>query len=282
MGTSLLLQFLIALFAGMVLATMVGPVRRSLPHWFEAAVWLALIVVCWLAVTGVDIGHTRELTESALWGTYQVLGTSVGLLFAGMVGWALDHRYVISQWMVLLLGCDILFLALARSRRRAVGWRPRVVLGEWFEFPIQREPAPVTVPVIESAVDELNRKGAAAAAVFGPAAATWFVNFLIWTRDVFIPRAATRQAEAVAAGRVRANAGMASLRGTAGQLESAARAWHTAHAPAINGLTMKAADVVDVQAILNTQAIGWFGAVPPMPEHRPAADDAGHSDRLAS
>jgi hypothetical protein len=278
----LLLQFLIALFAGMVLATMLGPVRRSLPDWFEAVVWLALIVVCWLAVTGVDIGHTRELTESALWGAYQVVGTSVGLLGAGAVGWALDHRYVISEWMVLLLGCDILALALMRSRRRALGWQPRVLLGEWFEFPIQRELAPVGVPVTESAVDELNRKGAAAAAVFGPTAATWFVNFLIWTRDVFIPRAAARQAEAVAAGRVRASAGMASLRGTAGQVESAARAWHVSHAPAINALAMKAGDVVDMQAILNAQSIGWFGAVPPMPGDRSAADDAGPSDRLAS
>jgi hypothetical protein len=235
-ATSLLLQFLIALFAGMVLATMVGPVRRSLPQWFEAALWLALIVVCWRAVMGTDIGHTRELTESALWGAFQVLGTSVGLLGAGAVGWASDHRYVISEWMVLLLGCCILALALVRSRRRALGWQPRVVLGEWFEFPIQRQLAPVA----------------------GPAAATWIVNFLIWTRDVFIPGAAARQAEAVAAGRVRASAGIASLRG------------------------VKAADMADIQAVLNAQAIGWFGALPPGPGESPAAEEEEDSDRLAS
>jgi hypothetical protein len=257
-ATSLLLQFLIALFAGMVLATMVGPVRRSLPQWFEAALWLALIVVCWRAVMGTDIGHTRELTESALWGAFQVLGTSVGLLGAGAVGWASDHRYVISEWMVLLLGCCILALALVRSRRRALGWQPRVVLGEWFEFPIQRQLAPVAVPVTESAVDALNRRGGAAAAAFGPGAATWIVNFLIWTRDVFIPGAAARQAEAVAAGRVRASAGIASLRG------------------------VKAADMADIQAVLNAQAIGWFGALPPGPGESPAAEEEEDSDRLAS
>ena len=161
-----------------------------------------------------------------------MLGTSVGLLGAGAVGWASDHRYVISEWMVLLLGCCILVLALMRSRRRALGWQPRVVLGEWFEFPIQRQLAPVAVPVTESAVDALNRRGAAAAAALGPAAATWIVNFLIWTRDVFIAGAAARQA--------------------------------------------------DVQAILNAQAIGWFGALPPGPEESPAAEEDEDSDRLAS
>src|SRR6058998_746443 len=133
MGTSQLLEFSIIVFAGLVLATLVTPIKRALPHWYEAAVWLALIVACWLAVTNALGGRTKDLTESALWGADQIISTSLGLIGMAILGWAGDHRFALANAAAVIAAVDVLLLVLLRSWRRAMGWQPRVKLREWFE-----------------------------------------------------------------------------------------------------------------------------------------------------
>ena len=121
MGEWLTLQFSVAAFAGMALAMIVPPVRRSVPRWMEAFIWLGLIVTCWLAITNVQHTNTRFLTESIAWGANQIVNTSVGLMIGGIFSWISDHRFVIANALVTLVGADILLLALLRSHRELVG-----------------------------------------------------------------------------------------------------------------------------------------------------------------
>ena len=175
---------------------------------------------------------------------------------------------------------------------------------EWMELPrlAPATPQPVAVPY---ALDELNRKWGAAAAIAGAALLTWLLNFAIWSRDVLLPRQAERLARAAAVGRVGSRAGLESLRDTAAQLQFAARAWYTAAgAPAVNDLTTKAttavrsvrtargveapglapSQAVDIRVLLSAQSIGWYGPVRPAPAVREEEDgDASQqTDRLAS
>ncbi|HSS93054.1 MAG TPA: hypothetical protein VLR46_03585 [Candidatus Dormibacteraeota bacterium] len=298
-----------ALFAGMAAAMIVPPVRRSVPRWAEALVWLGLIVTCWLAVTNIQQANTRYLTESAAWGADQIVNTTIGLLFVNLLGWLPEHRFAIANAGVVLLFTDILLLALVRSHRKAKEQQPRILLGEWIELPLRRTPAPAGVPY---AMDDLNRRAEHATAMLGAAFLTWLVQMLIWTRDVVVPRATARQARAIEAGRVHAASGLESLRErTTIQLQAAARAWRTAHAPAITGLAAKAGQILDrvavgdaalaayggdramtdeqvinVRALLSAQSIGWYGPIVPAPAGRKGSDrdeGQGHeSDRLAS
>lgn len=309
MGTLIPLQFSVALFAGMAAAMIVPPVRRSVPRVIEAIIWLGLIVACWLAVTNISEANTRYLTESAAWGVNQIVGTAFGLLIAGVIAWLAEHRFVIANVMVTLAGADLLLLALFRSHRKAVESQPRILLGEWIEVPLYRVPAPAAVPV-QSAMDILNRRAEHAAAMFGAAFLTWLVQLLIWTRDVVIPQARARQAEAVAAGRVQALAGLESLRERAIQLQVRARALRTAYSPAITSLAVRAGQVLDraavgdahvaefggsrvvtddqvinIRALLSAQSIGWYGPIVPAPVGMGSLREEGQedeSDRLAS
>ena len=309
MGEWLTLQFSVAAFAGMALAMIVPPVRRSVPRWMEACIWLGLIVTCWLAITNVQHTNTRFLTESAAWGANQIVSTSVGLMIGGIFGWISDHRFVIANALVTLVGADILLLALLRSHRKGVGWQPRILLGEWIEVPLHRAPAPAPVPV-PYALDEWNRRAERATAMLGAAILAGLVQLMIWTRDVVIPQARARQVQAVAAGRTRAGAGLESLRERAIRLQAGAREFHAAHAPAMADLAAKAGDVLDraalgdanlatvgpdgvvtddqlinTHALLSAQSIGWYGPIVPAPPSLRLVERKGKgsgSDRLAS
>jgi hypothetical protein len=281
------LQFSVALFAGMAAAMIVPPVRRTVPRWIEALIWLGLIVSCWLAITNIQQASTRHLTESAVWGADQIVSTSFGLLIASAIAWIVDHRSPIADAVVVVACIDILLLALVRSHRKAEEGQPRILLGEWIEVPLDRKPAAVTVAV-PYAMDEWNRRAEHAAAMLGAAFLTWLVHMLIWTSDVVIPRARARQSEAMAAGRVQAAAGLEALRERALQLQVAARALHAAHSPAAEPTgdrVMTDDQVINVRTLLSAQSIGWYGPIVPAPFGTSSEREEGReheSDRLAS
>jgi hypothetical protein len=301
----LVLQFSIALFTGMVAATLVPTVRRSIPRPIEVGLWIALIVVCAIAVVNITNPTVRELTSSALWGVDQIITTTVGLIGAGIAGWTFENRFTVAAWVVLGCGADILVLALMRSYRKAKAWQPLVRLGEWMELP-RLAPArePVVVPY---AIDELNRKWAAATALAGAAILTWLIDLSIWTRDVLVPRQVERLARGAAVGRVESRARLESFRDMASHLHFAARAWCVvAGVPAFKGLTARATEAalavkggqrgaavkpttarqVDIHVLLSAQSIGWYGPMRPAPavpaEEGKEEDASGHTGRLAS
>jgi hypothetical protein len=308
MGTSMQLQFSVALFVGLAAAMILPPVRRTVPRWIEALIWLGLIVTCWLAVTHLQQGNARVLTESAAWGAGQIVNTSLGLLTTGAIAWVVDHRSPIAN-AVVVVGCiDVLVLTLLRSHRQAEEGLPRVMLGEWIEVPLYRKPVAVPVPY---AMDEWNRRAEHAAAMLVAAFLMWLVQMLIWARDVVIPQARVRQAEAVAAGRVQAAAGLHALRDRALQLQVAARAFQAGHPPAMAALVVRAGhaieqaaaredsradpsgervltdeQVISIRALHSAQSIGWYGPIVPAPGGtRPAEGEEGReheSGRLAS
>ena len=304
------MQFSVALFAGMAAAMVVPRVRRSVPRVVEGVIWLGLIVACWMAITNVQQANVRYLTESAAWGADQILNTTIGLMIAGMFAWIGEHRFVIAKVVVLVLGTDILALALVRGHRQAQSSLPRIKLGEWIEVPLHRSPAlqPAAVPY---AMDEWNRRAERAAAIFGAAVLVWFVQMLIWTRDVVVPQARARQAQALAAGRVQAVAGLELLREKAALLQATARLWQVERAtPALAGFAVgagKALDkvaigqaglaglggdwnltddqVINIRALMSAQSIGWYGPVVPAPNALASQREEGReteSDRLAS
>lgn len=293
----LLLQFSIALFTGMVAATLVPTVRKSIPRPVEVMLWVVLVIVCVIGVIDITNPKARELTASAFWGVDQVLNTLVGLMGAGVAGWIVDHRFTIATCSVLVLALDVLALAMVRSYRQARAWQPQVRLGEWMELPRRSfAPEPVVVPY---ALDELNRKWAAAFAVAGAAVLAWLVTLSIWVRDVVLPRQAERLAHAAAAGRVVSRARLESLRDTAAQLQFAARSWYTAAgAPAVNGLAAKVSEAVrtarsapagrtaDIHVLMSAESIGWYGPLRPAAagtvEEEEEGDATGQADRLAS
>ena len=304
MEVPLFLQFSIALFTGMVAATLVPPVRKSIPRPVEVGLWIALIVACVIGVVGITNPTVRELTSAAFWGVDQIITTTVGLIGAGIVGWLVEHRFPIANLVVLGCGADIIALAMLRSFRKSKGWQPHVRLLEWMELPRLTTPAPEPV-VVPYAIDELNRKWAAASAVVGAAILTGLINFSIWARDVLLPRQAGRLAHAAAVGRVESRARLESLRDTASQLQFAARAWYAAAgAPAVNGLAVRAGEallavkgrqpvaaepttgrVVDIHVLLGAQPLGWYGPLRPAPaltDEEEEEDVSEHTGRLAS
>jgi hypothetical protein len=299
----LFLQFSIALFTGMVAVTLVPSIRKSVARPIEISLWTALIVACVIGVLGITSPNARELTSSAVWGVDQIIGTTVGLLFAGMLGWLADNRFTISIWTVIGCGVDILALALLRSHRHSLSWLPLVRLGEWMELPrLAASPEPVVVPY---ALDGVNRRLATATAVAGGTLLAFSRKFLVWARNVLLPRQAERLAHAAALGRVESRARLDSLRDTASQVQFAARAWYTvAGAPAVNGLATKATDVlgtvksgqrgeaarqkrgrrIDIRVLLSPQTLGWYGPMRPAPKGpvEKDEDESGHAGRLAS
>ena len=227
------LPFSIALSAGMVAATLVPPIRRLIPRPVEVLIWLIFAFVCVIGVMSITNPNARDLTTSAVWGVGQVINTFIGLLIAGAMGWVAEQRFVIATWLVLLCGADILALTLLRSHRKAQRWQPRVRLGEWMELP-RLAPAMQRVDV-PYALDGANRWLAAAMAVGAAALLTWLVNFLIWARDVLVPREARRLAHAAAASRVQSRAGLEALRDNAAQFHFAARSRYTAAGRSASG-----------------------------------------------
>jgi hypothetical protein len=306
MGVPLFLQFSIALFTGMVTATFAPPVRRAIPRWVEVSMWVALVASCLLGVMSVSAPHARELTATVVWGVDQILNTTAGLLGAGVLAWLhawLDsHRFAIADGMVLLLGADILALTLIRSWRKGRAWQPRVRLREWMELPSPAFAAPRPAPVY--ALDDMNRRWAAAVARAGAAALTSQGRFSTWVREVMLPREVQRLARAASAGGAESRERLESLRDTAAQVRFAAMSWYgAAGVPVIDSLTARATEavkhaagarrglaglgrdhVVDIQALLNAQSMGLYSPMlPALPAPAPEDEDGSeHSDRLAS
>jgi hypothetical protein len=302
----LLLQFSIALFTGTVAATLIPPVRRAIPKPVEVGLWIGLLFVCTVGVIGMTDPRARELTSSAVWGVDQIVNTAAGLMVGGVVGWMSDNRFAIATWMVLLAGIDMLVLALMRSIRKARPWRPRVRLGEWMEMPsamLATDPAPSSDPLAE-----LNRRLAAAAAVAGARVARSLESFASSLRHQVFPRGAQHLAHATEASRVESRARMDSLRDATAHLQFAARAWYAgAGAPVVSEVSAKAAgavrraaaagklgaasarrgQLIDIQALISAQSIGWYGPLSAGAPLLPAPGEQDgpepeRSDRLAS
>jgi hypothetical protein len=293
----LLLQFSIALFAGMVAATFVPPVRRSIPRPVEILLWIALVSVCIIGVTSVTDPNARELSTSAAWAANQILGTMVALLLGGAGGWISDHRFPIASWMVIIAGADILALMLLGSLRSARASQPRVRLREWMELPVPAQHVAGRQSVLADPLADVNRRIAAAAAVAGAVILARLVDASIWFRDVMLPRQTERIAHAAAVGRVESRARLESLRDATAHLQYAARAWYQAAGePAFNELAgraqrslrparLRAGQVIDIQALLSAQSIGWYGPMSAGPTPSPGEKDAAESqrsDRMAS
>jgi hypothetical protein len=193
------LQLSIAVCAGIVATTLAPSARRMIPRWVEAALWIALLVLCWLGVTTIEDPKADELTRALAWAGGQTATTALGLVGAGFSAWASDHRFVIANWVVIVGGVDVLMLALLRSHRQGMGWQPRSKLRDWLELPPLAAPQPVAVP--EDPFAELNRRCAAATAHATAAALTWATHLAIWLCDVVVPRKAHRLRESEAISR---------------------------------------------------------------------------------
>ncbi|MEA2643971.1 MAG: hypothetical protein QOG08_997 [Chloroflexota bacterium] len=286
----------------MVAATFAPTIRRIVPRWFEIALWVALIFVCWLGVASIRDPHARELTSSINWAVGHIVNTLLGLAGLSILDMIHANRFAIANGVVTLFGADLLALAMLSSYREGRGWLPKVRLGEWLELPAV--PVAVTVQAPPAyAVDELNERLSAATATAGAAAATWSVQFLIWARDIGLPRAEERLALAAAVGRVETKVLLEAVRETASELESGARTFVAASAPEVNKLALRVAailngvteaerrvspgagslaQVVDIQALRIAQSLGRSGR-PESTERKDEIDnDPEHPDRLAS
>jgi hypothetical protein len=296
------LQLSIALCAGLVAATLAPAVRRMVPRWFEIGLWVALIFVCWLGIAGIRDAHARELTSSINWAAGQIFNTLLGLAGMSVLDVLRANRFGIANAVVTLFGADLLALALMSSHREGRGWRPQIVLRDWMEVPPVPVPAPVKTEV-PYAVDELSEKLSAATFTAGAAAATWSVQFLIWARDIGLPRAEERLALAVAVGRVETAVLLESVRETARELESGARNLVAASAPEVNRLALRVAailngvtdaeqrvspsagnlaQVVDIHALRIAQTLGRYGRTESIEKKDEIENDPEHPDRLAS
>jgi hypothetical protein len=275
-GVPLLLQFSIALFTGMVAATFVPPVRRSVPRLAEVVLWVALITACVLGVMSVTDKNARDLSMAAVWAAEQVVNTIFGLLLGGVGAWIHEHRFAIASWLIIVAGADVLALMLIRSMRSATPWTPRVRLGEWMELP----PAGPALPARQPAADPLaavNRRLAAATAVLATAALAQMAVFSVWLRGAMQTQAVRMRPD-----RLNARSRLESLRDATAHLHFAARAWYEgAGQPAMSTVAEKASDaatwtartagrglkpaaeragqVIDIRALLGAQSLGWYG-----------------------
>ena len=296
------MQFTIALCAGLVAATLAPAVRRSIPRWFEMTMWAALIFVCWIGIASIKEPHVRELTDSVNWAVGQIATTLLGLAGANVRDVLLANRFTIANAAVTLFGADLLALALVSSYREGRAWQPQIRLREWMELPAATASQAATMELAPSAIDELNDRLAATTATAGAAAATWSVQFLIWARDIGLPRAERRLALAAAVGRVETKVWLESVRETAHELEWAARTRYAGTAPEVNKLALRVAailngvveaeqrivsgkenlaQVVDIQALRIAQSLGRPGPETSTDE-KEEKNGPEHTDRLAS
>ena len=298
-----MLQFSIALFTGMVAATFVPPVRRAIPRPVEIFVWAAFVTACVLGVAGINDPNTRELSTSAVWGADQIINTAVSLMLGGVGSWIFDHRFPIASWLVIIAGADIFALMFLGSLRSGQQWQPRVRLGEWMEIPIPAS-GPVLAPRRQVAADAFggaNRRIVAWGAIAATAAIAKMVEVSLWWRDVMVPRHASRLARAGAVGRAESRARLESVRDATAHLHFAARSWYAAAGePVVSELAsrtaraarrslkpvaLKPGEIIDIQALLSAQSIGWYGPLTagllPSPGEHDAVESQ-RSDRLAS
>jgi len=187
MNDALLSELLIALFAGLVA---IAIMRKSTPRPVEILLWVGLIWVCVLGVTGIHDKQARDLTSATFWGVTQMVGSIVTVALLGVKQWMVDNRFILADWAVLVAGADLLALAYLTSRREGAGWQPQVRLRDWMELPRLAEATPAPVKV--SAIDEINHRFNVWAPVAAAAALTWTTLFLIWSGDVAAPTVGRR------------------------------------------------------------------------------------------
>ena len=311
MEVALLLQFSIALFTGMVAATLVPPVRRAIPREVEVLLWVAFLISCVIGVVSISDRNARELTSSALWGIEQLIHTAVGLLVGGLLGWIYDHRFMFAAGLAIVATVDLLALSVLWVMRSAKGWQPRVRLGEWMEMPLPGHVAfePEAIADGDRRVG-LHRQIAGSSEVAGAAVLSRLAGLTTWMRNVRAPREAKRLAHVAAVGQVESRARLESLRGNAALFGFAAQSWYAAvAAPALSQLAAKtssavrlaaeagkrrvgfaqpsSAELIDIQVLLNAQSIGWYGPVmgDPLDDAADSEQDgaeSGRSGRLAS
>ena len=288
----LLLQFSIALLTGMVAATLAPPVRRAIPRPVEVGLWIGFATVCFLGVMSVTDSDARDLSYSVLWGASQVVNTVFALLVGGVATWVAENRFALASWLVIVAGADVLALMLIKSLRGAAPWRPRVRLREWMELPVTTPAVVAAQPMPVDHLAEVNRKLAGASALLGAAVFTRTLG--LSTR--LLRLSPSRDLRGMAsAGRVGAHARLQFLGDASAHLSFAARAWYAgAGEPAIDGVAAKAreaqrglrpralrrGEVIDVQALLSAQSIGWYGPLSagPLAPSR-GEDDATESQR---
>jgi len=301
-GTPLGLQFSIALCTAMVAATFAPTIRRVIPRWFEVALWVALIFVCWWGIAGIKDAQARELTAAINWAAGRIFNTLIGMAGLSVGDMLHANRFAIANVVVTLFGADLLALALLSSRRKAHGWQPMVRLRDWMEIPTTPAPVLLQAPVPDP-VDEINVRLAATTAAAGAAAAMWSAQFLIWARDIGLPRAEERLALAAAAGRGETKVLLEAVRETTRELESGARNLVAASAPEVNKLALRVAtilngvtdaeqrvspsagnlaQVVDIQALRIAQSLGQSGRDQSTEKKDEIHDDPEHPNRLAS
>ena len=260
--------------------------------------WIGLVTVCFLAVMSVTDPDARDLSVSVLWAAERVVNTVLALLVGGVASWVAENRFAIASWLVIFAGADVLALMLIRSLRSAAPWQPRVRLREWMELPVARPAVVAAQPMPVDHLAEVNRKLAGASALLGAAALTRTLGLSTWLLRLSPSRDLRRIASA---GRVGTHARLQLLRDASAHLSFAARAWYAgAGEPAIDGLAAKAreaqrglrpqalrrGEVIDIQALLSAQSIGWYGPLSagPLAPSREENDAVGSQrpDTLAS
>ncbi len=183
MGSTVASASLVGIFAAMAGVFLL---RRRTPKIIELAMWTGLVAVCFLTITRSPDAQARALTGAVVWAVGQMVGTVAGGFGHGVFKWTDHSRFVISHWVVLLFGADLLALALVTARRQADGWQPAVKLRDWMEMPrtARRKPAPTT------AVEDINRRLRAWASVAAGTVLNRTTPVRARLRDVPILRAA--------------------------------------------------------------------------------------------
>ncbi len=287
MTDAMLSEFLIALFAGMVAVVIM---RKNTPRPVEILLWVGLIWVCVLGVSGIHDKQARDLTSAWFWGATQMVGSVLTMALLGVKQWMIDNRFILADWAVLVAGADLLALAYLTSRRRSAGWQPQVRLRDWMELPRLADAKPV--PVTVSAVDEINHRFNVWAPVAAAAALTWTTLFLIWTGDVAAPTVGRRVRKvAVTANGARRRVGSTNWRRVFEKAGSKPRRL-TEKVVDIADLSRRAAAMRSRAASLVTEAdktpeanwLGGFGVMPNEPDGGNDSDGTQRDrrDKLAS
>jgi hypothetical protein len=185
MGNTLTIQTLVGVFAAMVV---VVAFRSKTNRIIELAVWIGLIWVCVIAITHTGNAQAVALTTATIWAAGQIAGMILGVFGQGIFGWISGARFAIAAWVVLLFGVDLLVLALVSTKRQADAWMPGTRLREWMVLPRLQAAHPAPAPV--TAAEEINQRFRAWSGLAAAAGLTWATLFVIWLRDVEIPRAA--------------------------------------------------------------------------------------------
>lgn len=183
MGNPPIAESLIGVFVAMAL---VVTFRRKTSRVIELAVWIGLVWVCIAAVMGGGDPQARALTAATAWATAQVAGMVVDVARQGVLRWVYETRFLIADWVVLLVGVDVLLLAFVATTRQARNGMPMTKLREWWVLPVPRTTQAQLAPA--SGVDALNERFNAWCGPATAATAMAATLFVIWLRDVQVPR----------------------------------------------------------------------------------------------